>query len=76
VSTTESLTAADGTRLMLRSWPEPTERRASMVIVHGLGEHSGRYEHVGAHFAAAGIAVSALDLRGFGESGGRRACVR
>ena len=76
MSTTEDLTTDDGTRLMLRSWPQPAERRASMLIVHGLGEHSGRYEHVGAHFAAAGFAVSALDLRGFGGSGGKRASVR
>jgi alpha-beta hydrolase superfamily lysophospholipase len=75
VSTTEYLTAADGARLLLRSWPAPAERRASMLIIHGLGEHSGRYEHVGAHFAAAGIAVSALDLRGFGRSDGKRAFV-
>lgn len=76
MSTTEYLTAADGTRLLLRSWPRPAEPRASMLIVHGLGEHSGRYEHVGVHFAATGLAVSALDLRGFGESGGKRAFVR
>ncbi|HUU61089.1 MAG TPA: lysophospholipase [Acidimicrobiia bacterium] len=75
MSTTEYLTAADGARLLLRSWPAPAERRVSMLIIHGLGEHSGRYEHVGAHFAAAGIAVSALDLRGFGRSDGKRAFV-
>lgn len=75
MSITDYLRAADGTRLLLRSWPEPAERRASMLLIHGLGEHSGRYEHVGAHFAAAGLAVSALDLRGFGGSGGRRAFV-
>jgi alpha-beta hydrolase superfamily lysophospholipase len=75
VSITDYLSAADGTRLLLRSWPEPVERRASMLLIHGLGEHSGRYEHVGAYFASAGLAVSALDLRGFGGSGGRKAFV-
>ncbi len=44
-----------------------------VLIVHGLGEHSGRYEHVGEHFAAAGLATRSFDLRGFGRSGGRRA---
>ncbi len=44
-----------------------------MVLVHGLGEHAGRYEHVGAHFAAAGIEVFAYDQRGFGQSEGTRA---
>lgn len=76
MSSTRYLTAADGTRLLLRSWPEPAGRRASMMIIHGLGEHSGRYEHVGAYFAAARLAVSAPDLRGFGGSGGRRAYLR
>lgn len=46
-----------------------------MVLVHGIGEHSGRYEHVGAAFAAAGVDVLAHDLRGFGRSGGTRAYV-
>ena len=43
-----------------------------MLMVHGIGEHSGRYEHVGAAFAAAGIDVLAYDQRGFGETGGER----
>ena len=46
-----------------------------MLLVHGIGEHSGRYEHVGAAFAAAGFDVLAFDQRGFGRSGGRRAYV-
>jgi alpha-beta hydrolase superfamily lysophospholipase len=75
VSAIEYLRAADGIRLLLRFWPESARRRASMLIVHGLGEHSGRYEHVGAHFSSAGLAVAALDLRGFGGSGGNRAFV-
>lgn len=43
-----------------------------MLMVHGIGEHSGRYEHVGAAFAEAGIDVLAHDQRGFGESDGPR----
>jgi len=43
-----------------------------VLIVHGLGEHSGRYEHVGDQLAAAGLDVHAFDLRGQGGSGGRR----
>ena len=46
-----------------------------MLIVHGIGEHSGRYEQVGAIFAEAGVDVLAFDQRGFGESGGHRAHV-
>ena len=40
--------------------------------MHGFGEHSGRYEHLGAWFAERDTAVYAFDLRGHGRSGGRR----
>ncbi len=62
---------ADGTEQLRRRWAVE-DPRAAMVLVHGIGEHSGRYEHVGAAFADAGIDVQACDLRGFGQSGGRR----
>jgi len=41
-------------------------------LVHGLGEHSGRYEHVGDQLTGAGLEVQAYDHRGMGGSGGRR----
>lgn len=47
-----------------------------MLIVHGIGEHSGRYEHVGSFFAERGIDTLSYDQRGFGQSGGRRAFVK
>lgn len=62
---------ADGIELRTRHWPA-AEPWAAMLIVHGLGEQSGRYEHVGEHFAAAGIDTYAYDHRGNGGSGGRR----
>lgn len=69
--------AADGTELATRHWPVPDGRRpwATLLLVHGLGEHSGRYEHIGARLAEAGIDAYAYDQRGFGASGGRRAWV-
>jgi lysophospholipase len=45
-------------------------------MVHGIGEHSGRYEHVGSFLADRGIDTLAYDQRGFGQSGGRRAFVK
>ena len=45
---------------------------ARMLLIHGAGEHSGRYERTGGLFAEAGIDVTALDLRGSGGSGGPR----
>jgi len=47
-----------------------------MLIVHGIGEHSGRYEHVGSFLADRGFDTLAYDQRGFGQSGGRRAFVK
>lgn len=47
-----------------------------MLIVHGIGEHSGRYEHVASFFAERGIDTLSYDQRGFGQSGGRRAFVK
>ena len=66
----------DGTTLLTRHWPVPEgEPWATMLLVHGLAEHSGRYEHVGAQLARAGIDAHAYDQRGFGASGGPRASV-
>jgi alpha-beta hydrolase superfamily lysophospholipase len=68
--------ARDGTALLLRHWPVRSgDPWAAMVIVHGLAEHCGRYEHVGSQLAAAGIDTHAFDLRGFGGSGGPRASI-
>ncbi len=71
---TTPATAADGTTIFRRTW-DTADPKASMLIVHGLGEHSGRYDHAGAYFAGRGIATSAFDLRGFGQSEGHRAYV-
>ncbi len=46
---------------------------ATVVLVHGINEHTGRYQHVGAQFKAANLTMSGSDLPGFGESGGPRA---
>ena len=67
--------AADGTDILVRHWTGEASAGApwaSVLLVHGLGEHSGRYEHVGEQMAAAGLDVHAYDLRGNGGSGGRR----
>lgn len=61
----------DGITQLRRCWMAPDPRGAAL-IVHGLGEHSGRYEHVARQLRTAGITTVAYDHRGFGESGGRR----
>jgi alpha-beta hydrolase superfamily lysophospholipase len=56
---------------LIRTW-EPQAPRADLVLLHGLAEHSGRYEAVGAQLAGAGFRVRSFDLIGFGASGGTR----
>lgn len=68
---TEYFLSQDGLKLYYRSWlPENAER--IVCIVHGLGEHSGRYHHVGDYLSKKKTAVYALDLRGHGLSGGKK----
>jgi acylglycerol lipase len=62
------------TRIYWRQWT-PQDARATVVIAHGLGEHSGRYEHVARALSDSGCAVYAMDHRGHGKSGGPRAFV-
>ncbi len=70
-SVVDHVPAADGTDLLVRHWAA-TEPWATVLLVHGLGEHSGRYEHVGNQMAKAGLDVHAYDQRGNGGSGGPR----
>lgn len=75
-------TARDGENLALYDWPsdawtdemerEAAPLRALVLMVHGLGEHAGRYEHVASQLMRWGFAVRAYDQRGHGESGGAR----
>jgi acylglycerol lipase len=71
----ETLAARDGTALLARRWPPAGEPWATLLVVHGLGEHSGRHEATAGRFAAAGIATVSCDHRGFGASAWRRADV-
>jgi acylglycerol lipase len=65
----------DGTILRTLEWRTADEPWAIALIVHGLGEHGGRYGPVARAFTAAGIEVHAYDHRGFGGSAGPRAYV-
>ena len=50
--------------------------RGAVMIVHGMGEHSGRYVELAEFLAEKGFHCYVPDLRGFGKSGGKRGCVR
>ncbi|MFC3652591.1 alpha/beta hydrolase [Dyella humi] len=69
------LTMADGQRLFLRDWPNRSAHDA-VLIVHGLGEHSGRYEALAKWFLTHGYAVRSYDQRGHGHTPGQRAGLR
>lgn len=64
-------TASDGIPLWGSVWRPPAPR-AAVSLVHGIGEHSGRYGHVAQALNEAGYALVAFDLRGHGHSGGLR----
>lgn len=61
----------DGLKLYYRHW-DVQEPKAILCIVHGLGEHSNRYQHFAHSLAEHGISVFALDLRGHGLSQGKK----
>ncbi len=48
------------------------EPKGVIVLIHGVGEHAGRYQHVGTRLAEAGFSVYGVDLPGHGRSAGKR----
>lgn len=69
-------TSFDGQSIFRQSWLPDGVPKAVVMLVHGLGEHSGRYGHVAGRLIANGYAVHALDHRGHGRSDGKRAYVK
>ncbi|MBV8635840.1 MAG: lysophospholipase [Burkholderiaceae bacterium] len=69
-----TLTAGDGCTLFVTDWrPEaPAASRRGVLLMHGLGEHCGRYRHVAQFFNDQGYLVRGYDHRGHGRSGGAR----
>ena len=63
--------SADGTKLAYRAWPV-SGASITFAVVHGLGEHSGRYERFARGMAEFHMATYAIDLRGHGKSEGQR----
>jgi len=66
------LTAADGTSLYVADWPINAAAVKGIVLMHGLGEHCGRYAQVARFFNDCGYSVRTYDHRGHGRSGGAR----
>jgi alpha-beta hydrolase superfamily lysophospholipase len=62
----------DGLELFYRRWRPEGTPKAVLLIVHGHGEHSGRYTNVADWFVPRGYSIYAFDLRGHGRSQGKR----
>lgn len=62
----------DGLSLFGQSWQPEDRPRAVVCLVHGIGEHSGRYVHVADSLIQSGYALISFDLRGHGKSEGPR----
>jgi len=73
-STLSTFTASDGDNLAMQDWPLPEgiAQRGTVIVVHGLGEHAGRYDPVARRLNEWGFAVRGYDHYGHGESGGHR----
>src|ERR1700741_3580478 len=67
-----NLPAAGGLSLYWQAWLPRAEPRGVVALAHRGLEHGGRYAHVAARFADAGLATYAIDFRGHGRSAGRR----
>lgn len=65
-------TTADGLELKGRYWAPDSGIKAVIALVHGMGEHIGRYEELAQELVAAGFAVIGFDQRGHGHSEGPR----
>jgi acylglycerol lipase len=62
----------DKTTFYVQCWEPDVLPKAIVALVHGLGEHIGRYAHVGKALTDAGYALVGFDLRGHGKSGSAR----
>lgn len=62
------LQGPDGSRVRYRRWLPASEVRATLQVVHGASEHSGRYSRLAGALTAAGMAVYGMDLRGHGRT--------
>ncbi len=67
-----SLTTTDGLQLPGASFSSQGEIKGVIVLIHGMGEHFGRYQHVIDFFISIQYAVIGMDYRGHGNSPGKR----
>ena len=66
------LRADDGLKLFAQEWVPDGDVKGLVCLIHGLGEHSGRYGHLPQYLSDSAFALNAFDLRGHGKSEGQR----
>lgn len=71
VATDGFVESADGAKIAYRAWPQ-AGAEITFAVVHGLGDHAGRYERFARGMAKRGMGTFAVDLRGHGKSPGQR----
>ncbi|MBN2580056.1 MAG: lysophospholipase [Pirellulales bacterium] len=64
-----------GVRLYFQGWLPEGPRKATVAVIHGIDEHSGRYARLARRLNTHGYAVYGFDLRGHGRSSGERAWI-
>jgi alpha-beta hydrolase superfamily lysophospholipase len=67
-----TIAATGGQSFHLTEWLPSGRPKGLVLLLHGLSEHAGRYRHVGAALAASGYVMVCPDLRGNGQSSGKR----
>jgi len=72
MNTTPNSDMNDDVTFYMQGWEPEGKPKAIICFIHGLGEHTGRYEHVGKALNEAGYALFGFDLRGHGQTGGLR----
>jgi alpha-beta hydrolase superfamily lysophospholipase len=73
---TQIINARDRKKINVHFWTAETEKAVTVIMVHGLGEHGGRYHSWAELFVSNGYHFICPDLRGHGKSEGRRGHVR
>jgi acylglycerol lipase len=65
----------DGTSLNVHHWNLNENPEKVIILIHGIGEHAGRYHHWAERFVYKNINVVAVDYRGHGKSDGKRGII-
>ncbi len=67
---------SSGKKIFFREWEIKGQPKKNILIIHGLGEHSGRYKEFAEFYIKKGIGMYALDLQGHGKSEGKRGHIK